>query len=453
MSTLGVVGMSKNVRQQSPEAPKPSKNKPMEPKNEPTTLQRSSDNTPQQAVSDNQRVRELDMQKLKEIIADAAMYRASLVEACRHEVELREKSKAFARQVSKMDKAKLREVVANPQLYAEELVYACEQEQAERRRIWYEQQKHKAERIRLERERKAEEVRQTQVQQGKEAPEQHGAVRKKRRPYVFAMVAILVLAGIGIGGYTYYKEQQNRLEQERIAAEMRRIMEEHRVEEQRIAKEKAAEEKRREQQRIAAQKAAEQQRIAEEKAAEEKRIAEEKIAEERRIAAEKAAEEQRIAEQKRAEEQRVLAEQQRIAAEKEYRKRQLAEQQARQNRLSQYKEGDLFVSEDGKGVVIRHNAQGMLVIGMSDKFGSWPGYYANAKGWRLPTREELRYIQSNKTKINQYLSNNKGGQIRSGVYYWSATTGYRSNERIASNGSEISRDHSNKNYIRLVQSF
>lgn len=259
-----------------------------------------------------------------------------------------------------------------------------------------------------------------------------------------------MLAGIGVGGYSYYKEQ-NRLKQERIAAEQQRVAEELRAEQQRIAEEKAAEER-----RLAEEKRREQQRIAAEKAAEERRIAEEKAAEERRLAAEKAAEEERIAEQRRAEERRILAEQKRIAiekAEKEYRERQQAEWQAKQRMLSQYKEGDLFVDGDDKGVVIRLDTQGMLVIGMSDMFGSWPGYYANTNGWRLPTRKELDYIQSNKEKINRYLRENKGSQIRSGVYYWSANKGSRSNERIASNGFEISRDYSNKNYIRLVQSF
>lgn len=91
---------------------------------------------------------------------------------------------------------------------------------------------------------------------------------------------------------------------------------------------------------------------------------------------------------------------------------------------------------------------------MSDYFGPWPRLYAGeSEGWRLPTREKLDYIQSNKTLVNKYLGVHGGGQIRAGVYYWSAAQGIRSNERITSNGSEKSQDQSNKNYIRLVREY
>lgn len=224
MNTFGIVGMRETSAGNPRRPPNPSKNKPMEPKNKPTSLPKSSDNTPQQtapttptestaSASDDRQVRNLDLQKLKEIIANAAMYRTSLVEACRHELELREKSKAFAQQVSKMDKAKLREVLANPQLYAEELVYACEREQAERRRIWCEQQKRKAERIRLERERKAEEARQAQAQQGNEGKkmvERRSVASKKRRSYLFAATAILAFVLISSSVIIYNSKNEFR---------------------------------------------------------------------------------------------------------------------------------------------------------------------------------------------------------------------------------------------------
>lgn len=166
-----------------------------------------------------------------------------------------------------------------------------------------------------------------------------------------------------------------------------------------------------------------------------------------------------IEEKERQEEQRIAAEKQaekdRIEQEKREAAMQLAERkrQARLAAASRYKEGDLY-QEDGKGVVVKHSGQSVLIIAMSDSFGSWPGYYANCdEGWRLPTRQELSYIQSNKDLINKHLRDNGGSMIRSGVYYWSASQGYSKNERIASNGSEISRDQSNRNYIRLVREY
>lgn len=71
---------------------------------------------------------------------------------------------------------------------------------------------------------------------------------EENRPYLIAALAVLILAGAGIKYHNYRKEQV-RLEQERIAAEERRIAEERRAEEQRIAEQKRAEAE-----RIAAEK-------------------------------------------------------------------------------------------------------------------------------------------------------------------------------------------------------
>lgn len=158
---------------------------------------------------------------------------------------------------------------------------------------------------------------------------------------------------------------------------------------------------------------------------------------------------QRIEQEKQAEKERVEREK-REAAEK------LAEQQtaARMAAAARYKEGDLYEENGEKGVVVRRSETSVLIVAMGNLFGSWPGCYAGrTEGWRLPTREELGYILSNKDLVNRYMGAHGGGQIRSGVYYWSAAQGSRANERIASNGSEISRDNSNKNYIRLVRDY
>ncbi len=183
---------------------------------------------------------------------------------------------------------------------------------------------------------------------------------------------------------------------------------------------------REEQQRIAAAKQAEKDHIEREKAEQK---------EQQRIAAAKQAEKDRI-EREKAEQEAARINQARLAA------------------ATRYKKGDLYQEDEKKGVVIKHDGNRILIIALTGYFGPWPGHYANCKeGWRLPTRDELEYIQSNKEDVNNCLSSFGGVPIRSGVYYWSAAQGYRTNERIASNGSEISRDQSNKNYIRLVRDF
>lgn len=198
--------------------------------------------------------RQYDDTRLNEIVANATMYKASLVEECRRELEIRSKSEAFRPQTEAMDDARLREILANPQLYADELIYACTLEDAARKRIVRERQIREAEQARLERE-----------HEEKAAAERRAAAWKRNRPYVFAAVAILVLAGAGAGYYSYHKEQV-RLEQERIAWAKR--MEEQRIKEQKRIE---AEQKRAEEQRIAAEK---QRKEAERKEAERQQQAE-----------------------------------------------------------------------------------------------------------------------------------------------------------------------------------
>lgn len=81
-------------------------------------------------------VRQYDDAQLNDILANAAMYRTTLVDDCRRELEIRSKSREFTVQVAAMDNDKLHEILSSPQLYAEELIYACTLEQEERRRIW-----------------------------------------------------------------------------------------------------------------------------------------------------------------------------------------------------------------------------------------------------------------------------------------------------------------------------
>lgn len=138
-------------------------------------------------------VRQYDDDKLLEIVCNAAMYRASLVEECRREIDIRSKSAKFTEQVRAMDNDKLHEILASPQLYAEELIYACTLEQAERRRIWREEQAKEEEKLRLRRE-----------QEEKAAAERRTKVWKRRKPYVIAG-AVAILISIGFLGKSIYK--------------------------------------------------------------------------------------------------------------------------------------------------------------------------------------------------------------------------------------------------------
>lgn len=165
---------------------------------EPHSAERHFTEDPGETLPPMPEVRQYDDEKLHEIVSDAAMYRASLVEECRRELEIRSRSAEFTAQVRAMDNDKLHEVLASPQLYAEELIYACTLEQTERRRVWREEQAKEEEKFRLRRE-----------QEEKEAAERRAAAWKKWRPYVFATVAILVL--IGYYSYPVYKNSQEGL--------------------------------------------------------------------------------------------------------------------------------------------------------------------------------------------------------------------------------------------------
>ena len=125
---------------------------------EPHSAERHFTEDPGETLSPMPEVRQYDDEKLHEIVSGAAMYRASLVEECRRELEIRSRSAEFTAQVRAMDNDKLHEVLASPQLYAEELIYACTLEQAERRRVWREEQAKEEEKLRLRREQEEKEA-------------------------------------------------------------------------------------------------------------------------------------------------------------------------------------------------------------------------------------------------------------------------------------------------------
>ena len=108
-------------------------------------------------------VRGYTEEKLQEIIDNPAMYQPTLVEACRHELEVRNESVNFAEQVKSFDNEKIAEILSNTTLYSDALVYAVELDMMERKRIQLEKEteEREAERQRLEKE--AEEQRKQNI--------------------------------------------------------------------------------------------------------------------------------------------------------------------------------------------------------------------------------------------------------------------------------------------------
>ena len=80
-----------------------------------------------------------DVERLKSIVADSPLYNPNLVEACKRELELRERSSAFKDIVQTYDDMRLNEILTTPEVYSEELVYCCRVEQAAREKKWQEE--------------------------------------------------------------------------------------------------------------------------------------------------------------------------------------------------------------------------------------------------------------------------------------------------------------------------
>lgn len=302
-------------------------------------------------------VQQFDDGKLAQIAESDGLYRPEVVEASRRELELRRKCEELLPQVREKDDDQLREMTGNPALYTEELIRTARMVQEERRRLWLEEQERAEQAARLEREKQAEERRQQRI-----------AARKRRRPYVLAVLALLVLAGAGAGYYAY------RQKQERLAMERR--------------------------------------------AAEERRIAQEKKAAEERAAQERWAEEQRHAEEKRKrEEEQARAERQRQA-----------EAQARADRERReagfYRVGELYEKNGLRGIVFRIDETGAhgYIISLQKEELTYIAaenkiYYAN-KAFRLPSKEEMGIINAYLTTLNKGLKSAGGDLFNTKDEYW-----------------------------------
>lgn len=393
---------------------------------EPETLsaERHFTEDPGETLPPMPEVRQYDDEKLHEIVSDAAIYRASLVEECRRELEIRSKGAALMPKIEAYDDAGLREVLANPQMYSDEVLYCCQKVDAERRRIVRERQEREAELARLQREQEKKAAAERRAKEIAEARLKRAAAWKKWRPYVFASIAVLILTGAGIGYYCYHKEQV-RLEQERM-----------RIEQVRIANQKRAEER-----RIAANIRAERLRIAEQERVEKDRIA---------------AEKKRIAAKQKQEQQRAAAEAQRIAAEKAA---------AEQHRIAEaelamrmdYKIGDLYEKDNKNGIVIKSvsgpQTKG-LIISLQESCCTW--YEASKlckNGWRFPTLTELKLIDSNKERINtNSVTHGKAAKLGN-QRYWSSESGGKSGDiwcYSMGSGVKTTWNKDSKNFIRLV---
>ncbi len=120
-------------------------------------------------------VRSCTMEKLEEIIASPEMYKAELVDAARHEIEVRSKAEGLKEKTAEFDDAKLQEILSSSGIYSDELVYACSIEKSRR----------DTEReIRMKEEQEAARIK---AEQEEEAKRQHRIEAWTRvRPYVFA---------------------------------------------------------------------------------------------------------------------------------------------------------------------------------------------------------------------------------------------------------------------------
>ncbi len=137
---------------------------------------------PEPVAKFDKEVRTFDREKLEEIISNAAVYDAKLVEACREEVQIRVDSEQLYPTVAEKTDSEIIGIINNPTLYNPAVVYCCG--------LIYKERKEK------ERERMEEERKQRLIQEEAEREE-----RKKRNKelwqkwhiYVYAAIAFIAI--------------------------------------------------------------------------------------------------------------------------------------------------------------------------------------------------------------------------------------------------------------------
>ena len=126
-------------------------------------------------------VRNYDMEKLQEIVANAETYNPELVKKCQVEIDIRTKSPALAAKAESTPEAELKRIVADQATYAPEWIYACELQLAKIQQIKNE-----------EAAKRREEARQKAEAEAAQKKAEMEAWWKKNCNYVYAGIATFV---------------------------------------------------------------------------------------------------------------------------------------------------------------------------------------------------------------------------------------------------------------------
>ena len=92
-----------------------------------------------------------------------------------------------------------------------------------------------------------------------------------------------------------------------------------------------------------------------------------------------------------------------------------------------YQLGDYYNRNGNKGVVIEISNGGRngKILSLNQTYCSWSDAKQwcrdHGDGWRLPTKDELLAIYTNKLDVNYWLKKYKGGTLENSYYYWSST--------------------------------
>ncbi|MBQ9295073.1 MAG: YARHG domain-containing protein [Bacteroidaceae bacterium] len=126
--------------------------------------------------------KQYDEAQLREVVSNPALYKASLVEACKKELQIREDANNFMEEVRNYPDDKIGQILASRDTYSDAIVFCCQKVRAER---LAEQRKAEAS--------KREEEKQRLIQEEKEKQEKRDAWWKKNRKYFIVGALILIL--------------------------------------------------------------------------------------------------------------------------------------------------------------------------------------------------------------------------------------------------------------------
>ena len=73
-----------------------------------------------------------DEAKLREIVSNPALYKASLVEACKKELQIRQEAEILIGEVEGYPDTKISEILSSPEVFSDALVYCCQKVKRER---------------------------------------------------------------------------------------------------------------------------------------------------------------------------------------------------------------------------------------------------------------------------------------------------------------------------------